>query len=140
MAATTPDEAPLFFDEERAETVPSKRRAEEEPEKPWNRRYIGTFVLSGYSMTKGTNYLQHGERVQIQRKPKPKSLGTARRAQSKQRPDYVVRFSNVRGTYSALTQGSRSVAFLWMSPAGCRAYWMNVCVSLRGALSTALLF
>jgi len=117
--AVADEDAPLFFEEVGKEPrvhVPAKRGACEEPnaETEWHRRYLGTFVLCGYSMTTGVGYLQHGERVLIQRKPKPKSAASARGGRSKTRPDYVVRFSNARSTLYPLTQPSKSVVSLWM--------------------------
>ena len=115
--ATAPPAAtdePLFFADEEA---PHKAAAPQYTPGPsartsgpseWHRRYLGTFVLSVYSMTKGHGYLHAGERVLIERKKKtnegraPKQAklsfggrGGARGASA--RPDNVVRFSNMRG-------------------------------------------
>jgi DNA repair protein RAD5 len=42
----------------------------------WDRRYIGNFVISAYSLSKGSNYVQQGDRVLIQRQ-KPKMPNAA---------------------------------------------------------------
>ena len=115
--ATAPPAAtdePLFFADEEAphkaaepQYTPSPSARTSGPSE-WHRRYLGTFVLSVYSMTKGHGYLHAGERVLIERKKKtnegraPKQAklsfggrGGARGASA--RPDNVVRFSNMRG-------------------------------------------
>lgn len=127
-------EAPLFFDDAGSEPrahVPAKRGASDDAdtETVWHRRYLGTFVICGYSMTKGSGYLQQGERVRIQRKSKTKSASPAKGARAKARPDYVVRFSNARGTSCKLTQALRSVVFLWTWQAGWLVFLMSVYVS-----------
>jgi len=109
-AAMADEDAPLFFEEAGGEPrahVPAKRGANDAPdaETAWHRRYLGTFVLCGYSMTKGAGYLQHGEQVLIQRKPKTKGATSVRGSRAKVRPDYVVRFSNARGAFTSLTTG-----------------------------------
>jgi len=91
---------------------------------PWERRFVGTFIVQAWSLSKGSNYVQQGDRVQIQRQ-KPKPAGQQQQAQGKNgkgasvvkskqtklvfntaaatpkkakvKEDYVVRFSNIRG-------------------------------------------
>lgn len=102
----------------------------------WDRRYIGNFVISAWSLSKGPNYIQPGDRILIQRQ-KPKaptvttpqkpaakgtmkkqtklSFGATSQANSKKtkvKEDYVVRFSNVRGFEVGRVPSDVSV---WMS-------------------------
>ncbi|WFD31325.1 DNA helicase rad5 [Malassezia sp. CBS 17886] len=126
----TGEDAPLFFldaaswDARETRSEPdalrgTKRAAEEraaERADAWRRRYLGTFVLCAYSMTKGAGCIHAGERVLILRKHrtppaangaraaprrgfsgKPRISAPDRRAASRGRADYVVRFSNTRG-------------------------------------------
>lgn len=92
-------DAPLFFSDQGTETcatVPSKRHAPvPDLEKVWRRRYMGTFVLCGYSMTKGEGHTSPGERILIQRKAKARTKNKSGRAQ--EQADYIVRFSTTRG-------------------------------------------
>lgn len=101
------------------DTAPSHTR-----DAPWDRRFVGTFIVQAWSLSKGSNYVKQGDRVQIQRqKPKPpgqqqqsqgKNGKTVSAVKSKQtrlvfntaaatpkkakvKEDYVVRFSNMRG-------------------------------------------
>lgn len=90
-----------------------KRRADADATGMWERRYLGTFVLSAYSMVKGSEYVHAGDRVVIGRRKKPTAhareppnkqtkLATKTKkatppARAKARQDNVVRFSNVRG-------------------------------------------
>lgn len=58
-------------------SVVSSSSATSESFGEWDRRYIGNFVISAYSLSKGSNYVQQGDRVLIQRqKPKPAGTGT----------------------------------------------------------------
>ena len=55
------DDAPLFFSDEVADStdIIPKKRLEPLPDTDageWKRRYMGTFVLCGYSMTKGDSH------------------------------------------------------------------------------------
>lgn len=84
----------------------------------WQRRLLGTFIVPAWSLSKGPNYIQQGDKVLIQRqKPKPLqtqaspkvakagkkqttlSFGSAAAStkKAKQKEDYIVRFSNMRG-------------------------------------------
>lgn len=106
--------APLFFlegDAGSTDLVAKKRPRSDHPaEESWRRRYLGTFVLCGYSMTKGSDYIHAGDRVLIQRKAKAtaKPKGTRGRGGKKQdRADYVVRFSNTRGTFTRFPYSTR---------------------------------
>lgn len=93
------ESAPLFFlDGDDAEGDAGHGAASSQPSKPWKRRYLGTFVLSAYSMTKGSDCIQPGDRVLIQRKKKPVKASGRGGARTRERPDYVVRFSDLRGT------------------------------------------
>ena len=72
------DDAPLFFSDEVADsaTIIPQKRLEPLPDTDageWKRRYMGTFVLCGYSMTKGDSHAHAGESVLIQRKAKNKT-------------------------------------------------------------------
>lgn len=99
---------------------------------PFDRRYLGTFVLSAWSLSKGSSYVKPGDPVRIFRPPKkppsdpPKSTGSnltnrgikkgkqstlnfgsttsstsssffASKQKSKEKKDFIVRFSNMRG-------------------------------------------
>lgn len=90
----------------------------------WDRRFVGTFIVQAWSLSKGSNYVQQGDKIFVQRqKPKvagqslnngksaSKSNGTVKSKQTrlvfntaaatpkkaKVKEDYVVRFSNSRG-------------------------------------------
>lgn len=88
------DDAPLFFlDGEEgigntgapaASVAPAKRAHEPTS---WTRRYVGTFVLSAYSTTKGRGTLAPGHRVGIAR---PQKRHKSKKANTS---DNVVRFS-----------------------------------------------
>ncbi|WFC98467.1 DNA helicase rad5 [Malassezia yamatoensis] len=92
------DSAPLFFfDADDQGKSAEDLKGAQHVDTSWKRRYLGTFVFSAYSMTKGSDYIQPGDRVLIQRKKKTaKSVGRGA-ARARERPDYVVRFSNMRG-------------------------------------------
>lgn len=93
------ESAPLFFlDGDEGEGGTGRSTGLVQPSKSWKRRYLGTFVLSAYSMTKGSDYIQPGDRVLIQRKKKPAKVSGRGGARARERPDYVVRFSDLRGT------------------------------------------
>ncbi|UZJ53098.1 hypothetical protein CBS101457_002418 [Exobasidium rhododendri] len=91
----------------------------------WEKRFIGTFIIQAWSLSKGSNYVQQGDKVLIQRQ-KPKTAGqqaaakngkgaanagkkqtklvfgngggaAATTKKAKVKEDYVVRFSNTRG-------------------------------------------
>lgn len=92
------DDAPLFFldgeegsaatqagSDVRKPEVPSKRS---HPSDSWHRRYVGTFVLAAYSMSKGRGIIAPGSRVTIARPPK-----RTKGAKKSRAPDNVVRFS-----------------------------------------------
>ena len=102
-------DTPLFFS--KTQTMPEltgmhvDARGEAADEGAWRRRYLGTFVLCAYSMTKGSDCLRAGERVLILRKSKtaPRVRSSKHsRVRTKDRADYVVRFSNLRGALKAL--------------------------------------
>ncbi|PWN49493.1 hypothetical protein IE53DRAFT_380504 [Violaceomyces palustris] len=111
---------------------PRTDRAESRSESPPNhdrfeRRFLGTFVLSAWSMSKGTGYIKIGDSVKIVRKKQsqkqrtfitvqpsksglpPKrakqttlsfgstAQGSSTKARTKEKEDYIVRFSNLRG-------------------------------------------
>ena len=58
------ESAPLFFlDGDEGEGGAGRSTGSVQPSKPWKRRYLGTFVLSAYSMTKGSDYIQPGDRA-----------------------------------------------------------------------------
>lgn len=92
----------------------------------WDKRYIGNFIISAWSLSKGTGYITHGDKVAITRqKPRaaaapapivpPKSKGKGKqtklnfgggggsvkakpaKAQKPAKEDYIVRFCNMRG-------------------------------------------
>lgn len=83
----------------------------------WGKRLLGTFIVPAWSLSKGPNYIKQGDKVMIQRqKPKPlqaqptkitkagkkqTTLSFGAPASSvkkvKQKEDYIVRFSNMRG-------------------------------------------
>ena len=86
----------------------------------WDKRFIGTFIIPAWSLSKGANYVQQGDKVRILRqkpktsnqkthsKPQKGSMGGAKKqaklnftaAPSKKpkvKEDYVVRFSNMSG-------------------------------------------
>lgn len=95
----------------------------------WDKRFIGTFIIPAWSLSKGSNYVQQGDRIKIVRQ-KPKqagqqtpvkqgkngmggpvgnkqtklTFGSAGGAmptkKAKVKEDYVVRFSNMRGKWS----------------------------------------
>ena len=93
------DDAPLFFSDEVADSadIIPKKRLEPLPDTDageWKRRYMGTFVLCGYSMTKGDGHAHAGDSVLIQRKAKNK---TGKPSRFREHADYVVRFSTTRG-------------------------------------------
>jgi DNA repair protein RAD5 len=46
-------------------------RASSPAEGVWDKRLIGTFIVQAWSLSKGSNYVQQGDKVQIQRQ-KPK--------------------------------------------------------------------
>jgi DNA repair protein RAD5 len=100
-------------------------KSESPPIVEWDKRFIGTFIIQAWSLSKGSNYVQHGDKVLIQRQ-KPKIAGQQIAAKSgkgavnagkkqtklvfgsnggsagaakkqKVKEDYVVRFSNLRG-------------------------------------------
>lgn len=96
------ESAPLFFfdaGEDDGSSTPSL--APSAADAAWKRRYLGTFVLSAYSMTKGRDYIQPGDRVLIQRKKKPTKTSGRGASRVREREDYVVRFSNMRGMLRA---------------------------------------
>ena len=101
--ATDDLDAPLFFSEpvpESENIVPQKRVWSEREANvhAWKRRYMGTFVLCGYSMTKGYGHVRAGERVLIQRKSKNHSTSSSKtQHRSREKTDYIVRFSTTRG-------------------------------------------
>lgn len=93
-------DAPLFFleGEEEAHAPQAAAAGAPGPLEAWRRRYLGTFVLSAYSMTKGSDYIAPGDRVLILRKKKAeKAAPKGKGPRTRERPDYVVRFSNMRG-------------------------------------------
>jgi DNA repair protein RAD5 len=98
----------------------------------WDKRFIGTFIIEAWSLSKGSNYVQQGDKVRISRQ-KPKvasqqgastsskggsmigkkqtklSFGPAPTSSSKKakvKEDYVVRFSNMRGELVGDRSGS----------------------------------
>lgn len=102
--------APLFFmDTDSADAAPAsprapkaQKRARTDDGDAWHRRYLGTLVLSGYSMIKGASTLRSGDRVILQRKSKPKTKSTSSRGRhprANERVDYIVRFGTSRGTW-----------------------------------------
>ncbi|PKI83952.1 DNA helicase rad5 [Malassezia vespertilionis] len=103
MADAHANNAPLFFLDADEHSIPTPAPIQ----KDWRRRYLGTFVLPAYSMTKGSEYIRPGHQVMITRK---KKSAPAKGAQAKlsfgsksvpksarERPDHVVRFSTLRG-------------------------------------------
>ncbi|PWY97431.1 hypothetical protein BCV70DRAFT_195468 [Testicularia cyperi] len=112
---------------------PQKRSPPPDPRlrhDPFDRRYLGTFVLSAWSLSKGSSYVKPGDAVRIFR-PRKKALPPAStsklgagvpkktkqstlnfggsaggassssffgsKAKSKEKEDFIVRFSNMRG-------------------------------------------
>lgn len=92
----------------------------------WSRRFLGTFFLTGWSTSKGSSYIQPGDGVRIERqrpkppKPPPQANGKKGgkqtklnfggagvsglgKGKAKEKEDYLVRFSNMRGESSSST-------------------------------------
>ncbi|PWN31852.1 uncharacterized protein FA14DRAFT_162702 [Meira miltonrushii] len=83
----------------------------------WHYRFIGSFVVSAYSLSKGRNYAKQGDRVRIERQTpkgaKPSENGNGRTSNGigkkqttlsfggtkpkKVKEDYIVRFVNMKG-------------------------------------------
>jgi hypothetical protein len=98
-------------------------------ETQWDRRFVGTFIVQAWSLSKGSNYVQQGDKIFVQRQ-KPKvanqSMSNGKSAKgnaavkskqtrlvfnttaatpkkAKVKEDIVVRFSNSRGEWMNLS-------------------------------------
>ena len=124
------DDAPLFFSDEVADSadIIPKKRLEPLPDTDageWKRRYMGTFVLCGYSMTKGDGHAHAGDSVLIQRKAKNKTGNPAAFA------------SMLTMWYASARRAALSwVVFLWMWQAGWPGFLMINSLISRQASST----
>lgn len=94
-----------------------------EKEQVWDKRFVGTFIVSAWSLSKGSNYVRQGDQIRIERQ-RPKVAGQETLAKQATKPslksgkkqtkltfktapiaskkakakeDYIVRFSNMRG-------------------------------------------